>query len=120
MDTIIAFSSAPIFFFTLFITSKIYNHTKLRNSIVILKVHYKEVYLSDFQTRYKEYLYSTGKKDDFITRRSILYNIVGKYLLHDKVTPAVITPLEFSNNRPNLSRILILRNFLFQLTNFIT
>jgi hypothetical protein len=120
MDTMIVFSLILIFFYILFITSPIYNHASSINNVVVIKVPDKEIYLSDFQTRYKEFLYSTSIKDNFITRRYIPYNIVDKYLLYDKVTPAVITPIKFSNNRPHFARVLILRIFLFQLTNFIT
>jgi hypothetical protein len=112
MDTAFTFSLVLIIFFLLFKTSQIYNQAKSKNNEVIIYLDDKEIYLSDFQTHY---LYLTGIKDNFITNRSIFNNIGGKYLLHYKVTP-----LEFSNNRPNLARVLRFINFFFQPTNFIT
>jgi hypothetical protein len=115
MDTAITFCIVLIIFILLIKTSQFYNQTKSKNNTVIIYFDDKWTCLSYYQTRY---LNLTGIKDKFITNRSIF--IGGKYLLYDKLTTAIITPLEFSNNRSNLSRILRLRNFLFQPTNFIT
>jgi len=117
MDKAFTFSQVLIIFFLLFIIFQIYNQAKSKDIAVSINNDDKETHLLVFQTHY---LLLTGKKDNFITHRSIFNNIGGKYLLYDKVTPAVIHPLEFSNNQPNLARVLRLKNLLFQPTNFIT
>jgi len=117
MDKVFTFKQTLIIFFLLFIISPIYNQAKSKDIAVSINIDNKETHLSDFQTHY---LLLTDIKDNFITNRSIFNNIGGKYLLYDKITPAVIHPLEFSNNQPNLARVPKLRNLLFQPTNFIT
>ena len=64
--------------------------------------------------RYSDYLFSSGIKDNVITRSSILYNMIDGYTLLDNVTLSII------NNQSHLARELKRRKvFYFHLTNFI-
>lgn len=52
----------------------------LPNSIVS-EIDTHKILVKDFTDRYGEYLFSSGTKDNLITRRSILNNMINEYLL---------------------------------------
>lgn len=51
-------------------------------NLILATVGNHNIYLRDFITRYEEYLLSTGIKDNIVTRRSILNNMINEILLY--------------------------------------
>lgn len=49
---------------------------------VLATVGTHKIYINDFIKRYEEYLFSTGIKDNIVTRRSILNNMINEILLY--------------------------------------
>lgn len=78
-----------------------------------------KIKVDEFAARYSDYLFSSGIKNNIITRRSILKNIFGEYLLLDNVTLSITTRIGFLNNQSHLSRVQNAEKFFIQLTNFI-
>jgi len=51
------------------------------NEILAVVGNHK-IYVNDFKTRYEEYLLASGIKDNIVTRRSILQNMINELLLY--------------------------------------
>lgn len=95
-----------IFFILFFITSLIQSQQLALPIQIVATVGTHQISVNDFVTRYSDYLFSSGIKDNIITRRSILNNMIGEYLLLDNVTLSIITKIGFLNNQSHLSRVL--------------
>jgi len=109
-----------IFFILFFPFQSIHSKQLALPKSVVSENGTHKIYVKDFIDRYSEYLFSFGIKDNIITRRSILNNMIGGYLLLDKVTLSIITKIGFLNNQSHLPRVLKHgKIFIFQLTNFI-
>lgn len=69
-------------FLILFITSSSYQPQQLAlTSKVIATIGKHQILVSDFKTRYEDYLFSTGIKDNLITRQAILENMISEIIL---------------------------------------
>ncbi len=110
-----------VFFILFFPIQSIYTQQLALPNQDLAIVSEHKVTVNEFVVRYSEYLFSIGMKDNIITRRSILNNMIGEYLLLDNVNLSIITKTGFLNNQCHLPRVLKSREvFLFQLTNFIS
>lgn len=110
-----------VFFILIFYSQSIHSQQLAlpNQDLVIVSEH--KITVNEFVVRYSEYLFSIGMKDNIITRRSILNNMIGEYLLLDNVTLSIITKTGFLNNQSHLPGLLKREKvFLFQLTNFIS
>ncbi len=75
-----------------------------KQDLVIVSEH--KITVNEFVARYSDYLFSSGIKDNVITHRSILNNMIGEYLLLDNVTLSIITKIGFLNNQSHLPGVL--------------
>ena len=90
-------------------------------NLIISEIRTHEIYVKDFTDPYSEHLFTQVEKNNVLTCRSILNNMIGESLLVDNVTLSIITKIEFINNKSHLTRELRHgKVFLFQPTNFIT
>ncbi|MFA5806606.1 MAG: hypothetical protein WC879_18395 [Melioribacteraceae bacterium] len=80
---------------------------------VITTVGTHKITVKDFVTQCSDYIFSTGIKENIITRRSILNNMIGEYLLLDNVTLSIITRIGFLNNQSHLPGVLKHRKVLY-------
>lgn len=117
------FKTVSIFvFFILFFPIQLIYTQQLalpNQDLVIVSKH--KITVNEFVVRYSEYLFSIGMKDNIITRRSILNNMIGEYLLLVNVTLSIKTKIGFVNSQFLFPGELIRSKvFLFQHTNFIT
>jgi parvulin-like peptidyl-prolyl isomerase len=70
-----------IFFLSLINISIIQSQQLALPNKIIADVGTYKVSESDFKTRYSEYLFSTGSKDNIVTRRAILNNMINEIIL---------------------------------------
>lgn len=95
-----------IFFISFFINSFIQSQQLALPKQVLAIVSEHKITVNEFVDRYSDYLFSSGIKENIITRRSILNNMIGEYLLLDNVTLSIITKIGFLNNQSQLPRVL--------------
>lgn len=95
-----------ILFILFFVNSFLKSQQLALPNQVITTVGTHKITVKDFVTRCSDYLFSSGIKDNIITRRSILNNMIGEYLLLDNVTLSIITKIGFLNNQSHLPRVL--------------
>jgi len=79
------FKTVSIFVFFIFIFYSQSTHSQqlaLPNS-VITEIGTHKIYVKEFTDRYSEYLFTSGTKDNIVTRRSILNNMINEYLLYN-------------------------------------
>lgn len=69
-----------------------------------------KITVNEFVARYSDYRFSSGIEDNIITRRSILNNMIGEYLLLDNVTLSMIG---FLKNQSHLPGVLKHRKILY-------
>jgi hypothetical protein len=73
----------------------------------------QKITVNEFVARYRDYLFTSGIKDNIITHRFILNNMIGEYLLLDNVTLSIITKFGFLNNQSYFPIILKCRKVFY-------
>ncbi|MDO8549454.1 MAG: peptidylprolyl isomerase [Ignavibacteria bacterium] len=68
------------FIILLFLPSLLFSEDKENKILATVGTH--QIYLSDFESRYYDYLISTGINDNIVVRRSVLNNMINEILLY--------------------------------------
>lgn len=94
-----------IYFIYLFFYSEAVQSQQLalpKQDFALVSEH--KVMVNEFAARYSDYLFSSGIKDNIMSRRSILNNMISECLLLDNVTLSIITKFGFLNNQSYLRK----------------
>ncbi|NJD22528.1 MAG: hypothetical protein FIA82_07635 [Melioribacter sp.] len=72
-----------VFFILIFYNQSTHSQQLALPNSVITEIGTHKIYVKDFTDRYSEYLFTSGTKDNIVTRRSILNNMINEYLLYN-------------------------------------
>ena len=70
------------FFLCLFVNTFLFSQKSFSDNKVLATVGTHKILVKDFTTRYSDYLFSTGIKDNIVIREAILNNMINEILLY--------------------------------------
>ena len=76
-------STVILFIYLFFYSQSLHSQQLALPNSIISEIGTHKLYVKDFVDRYSEYLFSSGTKDNIVTRRSILNNMISEYLLYN-------------------------------------
>src|SRR3989339_489986 len=72
-----------VFFILIFYSQSTHSQQLALPNSVVSEIGTHKIYVKEFTDRYSEYLFTSGTKDNIVTRRSILNNMINEYLLYN-------------------------------------